>query len=102
MAKAHLLLADIYMHRQEPSEAEHEARQAEQLYRRAGESKKVAKAVRKLGFACCEQDRPSAAARCASEAVVFCRKAGDRYATAEMLSIRRRQGESGHEKKNAK
>ncbi|CAK9051526.1 unnamed protein product [Durusdinium trenchii] len=86
MAKAHLLLADIYMHRQEPSEAEHEARQAEQLYRRAGESKKVAKAVRKLGFACCEQDRPSAAARCASEAVVFCRKAGDRYATAEMLS----------------
>ena len=40
----------------------------------AGEAKLVAKAVRKLGLALCERDRPQEAARCASEAVVFCKK----------------------------
>ena len=39
-----------------------------------GEAKLVAKAVRKLGLALCERDRPQEAARSASEAVVFCKK----------------------------
>ncbi|CAE7805139.1 eryA, partial [Symbiodinium sp. CCMP2456] len=86
MASAHLALSDIYLSRQEPEEAEAEACQAEKMFRQAGEPKQVAKAVKKVGNSCCEQDKPEEAARNASEAVVFCKKAGDRYALTEMLS----------------
>ncbi|CAE7804647.1 TTC28 [Symbiodinium sp. CCMP2592] len=86
MASAHLALSDIYLSRQEPEEAEAEARKGEQMFRQAGEPKQVAKAVKKVGNSCCEQDKPEEAARNASEAVVFCKKAGDRYALTEMFS----------------
>ncbi|CAE7920285.1 TTC28 [Symbiodinium sp. KB8] len=85
MASAHLALSDIYLSRQEPEEAEAEACRAEKMFRQAGEPKQVAKAVKKVGNSCCEQDKPEEAARNASEAVVFCKKAGDRYALTEML-----------------
>ena len=76
MASAHLALSDIYLSRQEPEEAEAEARKAEKMFRQAGEPKQVAKAVKKVGSSCCEQDKPEEAARNASESVVFCKKAG--------------------------
>ncbi|CAJ1383307.1 unnamed protein product [Effrenium voratum] len=85
-AKARLLLCEIYMYRQEPEEAESEAKLAVKIYQAAGEAQLLAKAVRKLGTASCERDRPEDAAKQASEAVIFCRKAGDRYAVADMLS----------------
>ena len=60
------------------------ARQAQRLYRQ--EARLLARATRKVGYALCEADRPEEAAREASQAVVLCRKQGDGYALAEMLS----------------
>eukprot|EP00931_Biecheleriopsis_adriatica_P066265 TRINITY_DN40660_c0_g1_i1.p1 TRINITY_DN40660_c0_g1~~TRINITY_DN40660_c0_g1_i1.p1 ORF type:complete len:758 (-),score=187.67 TRINITY_DN40660_c0_g1_i1:112-2385(-) len=86
VANAMYLQSEIYLFRQEPEEAESRAREAEQLYRKAGESKLVAKAAKQVGRACCERDEPEEAARQAGEAVIFCKKAGDRSAEADMMS----------------